>query len=58
MEILASMASALTMVAWSVVPPPTLLWLKLMTMKVKRVEKRKTTMSEGSRRPLRHLFGA
>jgi hypothetical protein len=60
MEMLASVGSALTMVAWSVHPPLTLLHLipllRLKPMKMK--EKKTMIMSEASRRPPEHLFGA
>jgi hypothetical protein len=55
---------ALTMVARPGHPHLTLLHLipllqlTLMMLKVKRVENKMKTMSEASRRPPRHLFGA
>jgi 1,4-dihydroxy-2-naphthoate octaprenyltransferase len=62
---LASAASALTMVAWLGHPPLTLLHLTLllwqihkMIKKVKKAEKKKTTMNEACRRTPRHLFCA
>jgi hypothetical protein len=64
MEMQASAASALTVVAWPVYPHLILLYLTpllrltLMMMKVKRAENKTNTMSEASRRPPQHLFGA
>jgi hypothetical protein len=58
-------ASALTIVAWPVLHPLTLLHLNpllrltlMMMMMKKRKIKKKMMMSEASRRPPSHLFGA
>jgi hypothetical protein len=64
MEIRASATLALTIVAWAVHHPLTLLHLSpllrstLMMMKKKRKEKKRMMTNRASRRPLQHLFGA